>query len=199
VRPQSVFAGRGIFTVERPQDTAGLRLDWRLDALDAYTWQINRHGPFPVCQAESPDELQRAYRYAALNPSPEKALVSNLYMGEGEWPDGWTCMPECYWNADGGHRDSWRPESHFDEGRSVPNMIFRARQVIGPERWGTVPVVPVVGCYDASGENPGVSVRLTLPDYLPDLEAAMRSDPCVVGFAVWRVETLDPADVAALS
>jgi len=189
--PQSVFAGRGIFTVERPEDANGLKVDdvlrqqirevWYDDVTLATRW---------VYQAETPEQYDFAINAEMHLAHAEYALVSNLYMGEGEWPDGWTCMPECYWNADGG-----KP----GVGRSIPNMLFRARQVIGPERWGTIPVVPVVGCYDASGENPGAGVRLTWPDYLADLEAAMRSDPCVVGFAVWRVETLDPADVAALS
>jgi hypothetical protein len=195
VRLQSVFAGRGMFTVERPQDAAWLRLDWQLDAIASTCWLSRTH---LVYQAETPDELATALQDAGhplWGGTGEKALVSNLYMGEGEWPDGWTCMPECYWNADGGEEDNMG----YPRGRAVPNMIYRAKQVIGPERWGTIPVVPVVGCYDASGENPGVGVRLTLPDYLPDLEAAMREYPCVVGYAIWRVETLDPRDREALA
>ena len=177
--PRSVFSGRGMFTVERPQDTAGLRLDWQLDQppkQKPYAWGYGIH----VClQAEA---------HWSGPPDRERALVTNLdpaIFTEG-WPDGWTCMPECYWNAD-----------VRDKGRSVPNMIYRAQQVIG-DKWGTVPVVPIIGCYDASSENPGVGVRLTVPDYLPDLEWAMRTYPCVVGWGMWRVETLDDADREAL-
>jgi hypothetical protein len=53
----------------------------------------------------------------------------------------------------------------------------------------------VPGLYDASGEQPGVGVRLTWPDYLPDIEQLVAP---VVGVCPWRVETLDPADVEAL-
>jgi hypothetical protein len=190
--PPSVFAGRGMFAVERPQDAAGLRIDYMLEAVDAFTWRRQPESPHGyVYQAETPEQ----YEWALSKSEDvhaigwETALATNLdpAIFGGTWPQGWTCMPECYWNADGGKRD---------EGRSIPNMLYEARKLIGPA-WGTVPVVPIVGCYDASGENPGVGVRLTVADYLPELEVAMR-DPAVVGFAVWRVETLAPDDVEAL-
>lgn len=179
--PTSVFAGRGMFTVERPEDAAGFRLSYVLAATGAFTWVTPGA---VVWQDESAEQYAEALREPLLLPL-EHALVTTLdgsYHALDSWPDGWTCLPECYWNADGG-----KP----GVGRSVPNMLWRARQVIGA-KWGKVPVVPVVGCYDASDENPGIGVRLTLADYLPDLRAA--TDPCVVGYAIWRVETLAAED-----
>ncbi len=185
---QSVFAGVGMFTVERPMDVAGLgRVSWVAQSIDAFNWA---GGGGIIRQAESAEQLRAAlgYGYEGMR---EGALVTNLapaVFADG-WPGGWTFMPECYWNADGGRGDI---------GRSVPNMIYEARQLLG-ERFATTPVVPVIGCYDASGENPGTGVRLTVPDYLPDIHWAMQTYPNVVGYAVWRVETLDPADRQALA
>lgn len=191
LRPGSVFAGRGLFTVERPEDANGLRVDYRLEQVDAWTWVRNPFGG-GVLQAESPDQYERALERAQHQPpGVERALVTNAdpgFLPDGSWPDGFTCMVEAYWNADGG--GSW--------GRTVPNMVAQARRMIGAKRWGRVPVVVTVGCYDASSENPGVGVRLTVPDYLPDLGMVMAEERCVVGWNVWRVETLAGADLDAL-
>lgn len=192
--PSSVFGGVGMFTEDRPQDAAGLsRVTYTLLRDPASpSWlqnPVTDRVRGVVRQAETPDELADALE--AGHGTREGALVTNLdpaMIPAGHWPAGWSCLPECYWNADGG-----RP----GVGRTVTNMIGEAQRAIG-SAWGTVPVVPVVGCYDASSENPGVGVRLELPDYAPELAAAMRAHPCVVGYAVWRIETCGAATIEAL-
>lgn len=194
--PANPWAGVGMFTVERPSDADGLRkVTYLLTAVDPFTWA--RHDLAPgigapgiVLQAETPAQLAASLeRGAALEPWT-RALVTNLdpSMLAAGWPAGYSCFIECYWNADG---------AEPGRGRSVPRMLYEAEKILG-RQWGSVPVVPVVGCYDASSENPGVGVRLTLPDYLPDLQEAMRIHACVVGYAVWRVETLAGPDIEAL-
>ena len=184
VVPACPFAGRGLFTVEYPELADGMLLDYVLRAVDAFTW-TRSPAPGVVYQSENAIQHEAALARGSVVPPFERALVTNLdpSVFGGSWPAGWTCMPECYWNVDGGEPG---------RGRSVPNMLFEARKLIGQAQ---VPIVPVIGCYDAGGENPGVGIRLNVRSYLPDLEAAMRADPRVVGFVVWRVETLSPFDV----
>ena len=88
------------------------------------------------------------------------------------WPDGWECIPEVYTNAN-------------------PNATGAAVLAIC-DRVAAFRPMPCFGCYDASGEQPGVGKRLSLRSYLASLSA--QSISVSRGFSVYLSETLTPDD-----
>jgi len=121
---------------------------WQSGANDEGVAAVGQYGASGyIAQAEGPGQLEAAQNVSAQVTVP-KALVTNVYMGNGQWPPGWIAMPEAYQNAD----PSATPSAVIDRANAA----------------GATEVIPIFGAYDGSSENAD-GAKVPLQTYLNEL------------------------------